>query len=174
MRGSGTEPTPGQDHDLCYISRLAPEGIRARLAEQTKPYQPNLTQVRPLLLKELDNGDFYLVSTGYHYFMEACGIALLHLAQGQGGGETVIEGDWKKKVPFKPRTRDVLILILGMALLVLLQFISPMDIHGYLRGILCGFAGGLGAKIIVHFTAPKYRVEEQKKLQTFIEQNLLD
>ncbi len=69
--------------------------------------------------------------------------------------------------------RDILILILGIFLLVLLQVIFPMDRYGYLRGVLSGFAGLLIVKVIAHFTAPKYRAEEQKRLQIFIEETLL-
>ena len=168
------EPEQEREYDLRYLSPLTPKEIRARLAEKTVPYHPRKAPSNPLLLHPQENGGFYLVSTGHHYFIDTFGIALLHLEPQSDTGDTVIKGNWQKEVPMKRPLRDVLILALLVALLVLVQIIFPMDIHALIRGGLGGIAGSLSTKVIVHFTAPKYRVVEQKKLQTFIETNLLD
>jgi len=169
-----TEPAQEGQYDLRYVSRLTPEEIRARLAEKTVPYHPRKANCNPLLLHPQENGDFYLISSGYHYFIDTFGIALVHLEPRPGSGDTIINGTWEKKVITKLPMWDVLVLTLLVALLVLVQIIFPMDIHALIRGGLSGIAGTLIAKLIAHFTAPKYRIEEKAKLQAFIEANLLD
>ncbi len=174
MRKDSIEPATGQDYDLRYVSRLTPEEIRARLATQTEPYHPRKSNSNPLLLHPQDNGTFYLVSTGYHYLIDTFGIALMHLELRPGSGDTVIKGSWEKNVPMKLPLWNALVLPLLVALLVLVQIRFPMDIHSLIRGSLSGLAGVLIVRVTARFTAPKYRVEEQKKLQTFIESTLLE
>ncbi len=98
MRKSPAPAKMAQEYDLRYVSRLTPEEIRARLAEKTVPYHPRKASANPLLLHPQQNGDFYLVSTGHHYLVEACGIALLHLDTQLDSGDTVIEGVWQKRL----------------------------------------------------------------------------
>lgn len=168
------EPAAERPYDLRYVSRLTPEEIRARLEEQTKPYRPQITHKAPLLLFPWENGDRYLISTGYHRYPLAFGIALLHLEPRPGAGDTVIYGAWKKKVPVKRRVWDFVIPILCLAALIVLHQVWDVNPFETIRNWLIATAAGIIISVIIRFTSPKYRVEERQKLRDFIETNLLD
>jgi hypothetical protein len=174
MSRENTEPAAEQQYDLHYVSQLTPEEIRVRVIEKTVPYHPRKVRKSPWLLHHQEDGDFYFVSTGHHYFFTACGIALLHLEPLPDSGNTVIVGLWKKKVPMKLSAWNILPLILLATLLALLQFIFPLNVHDTILVYLSSIAGGLSVTAITHFNSPPYQQQEQRNLRNFIEENLLE
>ncbi|MBP1758892.1 MAG: hypothetical protein H6Q61_1141 [Firmicutes bacterium] len=169
-----TEPVQERQYDLRYVSRLTPEEIRRRLAEKTVPFKPHKANSNPLLLQHKENGDFYLISSGYHHYIETFGIAHMHLEPRPGSGDTVIYGEWKEKMQEKQRMRDLVIVFLLLFAFALLHPLLSLDIYDTGRNALLSAAVSIVIALIVRSTAPKYRIEEKAKLQAFIEANLLD
>ena len=172
--GRRTEPAVGQQYDLRYLSQLTPEEIRARLEEGTVPYHPRKARKSPLLLHPQENGDFYLISSGYHYYAQTYGIALLHPVPRPGSGDTVIYGTWEKRIKEKRKPENFLIILLLLGALVVLHQLFALDVRDTIREYLIGTAVAIAISLIVHFTAPKHQQEEQRNLRNFIETNLLE
>lgn len=169
-----TKPATGRQYDLRYVSQLSPEELRARLEEQTLPYDPWGLRKKSLVLRHLEGGDFNLISPGGHHHVKSFGIALVHLEPRPSCRDTVLYVTWEKNLKEKRRPRDLLLIPLLLGILTAPHWLFGTGLRDSIQSYLGSAIVTLAIALFVHLISPDNRAEERKKLQTFIEQTLLE